>query len=385
MKIVYYSSLPFTDCDFPLIKGLQEEHEIYYVLPINSFQLKSSLINIRKQIKKTGIFNANIYKEFNFYSKYLNLEKVFILNRPHKSVYHIKNIILIIQFIYFLFKIKPQIIHFTLPPNNLELLLYLFFRKKMVLTLHDPFLHSGEKNITREFYRKIAFKLIPKIILLNQSQKIDFIKHYKISTKKIFINQLGNYECINLFLNTQQKKNEQQIIFFGRISPYKGIEYLCEAMVEVHKILPDLKCVIAGSGKYYFDISKYQNLKYILIYNRYIGMDELAKLINNSLFTVCPYTDATQSGVIQTSLALNIPIMATKVGGLGEKIKNGHNGILIEEKCNSKVLADSIISLVRNHSLRETMKENIKKDNKDGESSWKQICKKYINIYNYSV
>ena len=38
---------------------------------------------------------------------------------------------------------------------------------------------------------------------------------------------------------------------------------------------------------------------------------------------MCPYTDATQSGVVYSSFALNTPVIATNVGGLSEMIDDG--------------------------------------------------------------
>lgn len=49
-------------------------------------------------------------------------------------------------------------------------------------------------------------------------------------------------------------------------------------------------------------------------------------------FMVCPYTDATQSGVIMSSFTFGTPVIATKVGGLPEMLGNGKYGMLVKEK-----------------------------------------------------
>ena len=112
------------------------------------------------------------------------------------------------------------------------------------------------------------------------------------------------------------EKKENYVLFFGRISPYKGVEYLFRAMERVHKVHPNVKVIVAGSGEMYFDASEYEKYEYVKIVNRFIELDELADLIRGALFTVCPYTDATQSGVVYSSFALNTPVIATNVGGL---------------------------------------------------------------------
>ena len=74
---------------------------------------------------------------------------------------------------------------------------------------------------------------------------------------------------------------EIHIIFCSSdgLSPYKGIEFLTEAMIKVHEVIPDATLTIAGGGKLYFNFQKYSNLKYINLINRYVDMEELAHLL----------------------------------------------------------------------------------------------------------
>ncbi|MEI2749884.1 MAG: glycosyltransferase [Ferruginibacter sp.] len=53
-------------------------------------------------------------------------------------------------------------------------------------------------------------------------------------------------------------------------------------------------------------------------------------MIENSKFIVCPYRDATQSGVLMTSYAAGKMVLATNVGSFPEYIQDGVNGLLAE-------------------------------------------------------
>ena len=169
-------------------------------------------------------------------------------------------------------------------------------------------------------------------------------------------------------------------MFFGRISPYKGIEYLCEAMRIVRQAVPDAILTIAGGGKMYFDIEPYKQLGYIEVINHYVGMEELAELLSRCTLSVCPYTDATQSGVIMTSFSLCKPIVATNVGGLGEMIDEGKSGLLVPPK-DSKALADAIIELLIDKKKLTNMSEYIRQEYEQGDRSWNAIADKYIDYY----
>ena len=57
--------------------------------------------------------------------------------------------------------------------------------------------------------------------------------------------------------------------------------------------------------------------------------DELSALIQESSFVVCPYKDATQSGVVMSAYALKKPVIATRVGGLVEMVEDKKTGLLV--------------------------------------------------------
>ena len=396
MKILYYSTLPFTDCDFPLIREYQKRGvECKYMLSLLCTKLSGGLFKINEQILESNIIEGKRYKEFEPYKEYIDLSDIYVFNRIKRGL-HPCTILLYIKLVFFIWKFKPDVIHITHPLWGAEILLYIF-ASKIVLTVHDPFLHSGEENSTEQKARRIAFSLCKKLILLNNKQKENFISKYKIKKEKVFVNSLGVYDCLNIMIREndwgssekfrgnlqviQDSPNYKYILMFGRISPYKGIHVLCKAMQIVGERYPDIRCIIAGSGKIYFDFSPYENEKNINLINKYIQTDELVHLIKGSLFTVCPYKDATQSGVIFSSFALNKPVVASNVGALGDSVKEGITGLLVQPN-DPRQLAEAIIKMINSPSLISSMEKNIKYIYGKGEGSWTSIASKYISIYN---
>lgn len=279
----------------------------------------------------------------------------------------------------FIKKINPDVIHLLGHLDTFNTILYRF-RSKMVLTRHDPFPHTGENNVRNTFFRNLAMKLTPKFVLLNEVQKENFKKLFQVKDSQILINKIGRFDYLDLWRNKMHNVKGHNVLFFGRISPYKGIEYLCKAMVKVKEQVPDATLTIAGGGKMYFDITPYQNLEWVKFTNRYVGMEELTGLLQNCVLTVCPYTDATQSGVIMTSYSLCKPVVATDVGGLGEMVEDGKTGLLVPPK-DVDALADAIIDLLEDDAKREKMADSIQNDYFVGDKSWNTIAEKYIEFY----
>lgn len=383
MKIIYLSQAYFADCDFPLIREFQQQgFDVEYYIPIASYNLRSTLLDLKELYPHTGIYPASLYEGFRIYENELDLSKVFVVNQKHKQKYHPLNLLLMLRLVLRIISKNPDVIHLTLQPSLMLKLLYLV-KRKIVLTVHDPFTHTGRISKKDERDRLIAFKNIDKFILLNNKQVDRFSQYYNIPAKKIFISKLGMYDSITRIAPAPIQIKKPYILYFGLIAEYKGVEYLLEAMKMVHDKFPKVKLIIAGGGKYYFDTKPYENLDYVEIWNRYIGISELAGLLHGCLFSVCPYKDATQSGVVQTAFSMDVPLIVTNVGALPEAVDDGKTGLVVKP-CSSSDLAFAINKLLGDESLRNAMISNIKKIWKD-RMSWDKIVENYYNCYKTTV
>ena len=382
MDIVFYSSIFFSDCEFSLRREYQAKGiNVTYFIQIVDGRQCGGLLDLRSYKLPPGIYPALNFKEMKVYEGYINLSNVYFVWRS-PNLKDLKNWKVYWRLTQMIRKISPHIVHIAGELGVSESLLYLF-RKKMVQTVHDPFMHSGEESRLAEIKRRISFRIVRKLVLLNEKQKNDFIKEYGVPSCNIYINRLGVYTALN-YLSACQHKNdvskEKYILFFGHISQYKGIDTLCEAMMKIHEVIPDLKCVIAGKGDLYFDYSAYKDCDYIILKNHFIDTVELVSLIENSVFTVCPYKDATQSGVVSSSFALAKPVLATNVGGLGESVLDGITGRLISPN-NSNLLSETIVDMIQHEDLLISYSKNIKTIFWEGNKSWSAIADKYIQIY----
>ena len=380
MKIAYISASFFADVDFSYLKELRKKEDLYYLINLCPNELNSTIINIKKIYPKTGIFKASLaYKEFEAFKEYIDLDKTYVINRVSIKNYSISNLLLQLKLFFFLLKLKVDVIHTTYFYKLPEFLLY-FFRKKTILTVHDPFPHVGEDGFRRQLYMKIETRLLSNFILLNSRQKDKFICRYKLQKKNVFISHLGVYDVLQAIPPMPLNEEKDYILFFGRISPYKGLEILFPAMKIVHEKCPDLKLIVAGGGNYYFDIEEYKKLGYMDIRNRFIPNEELVALIKSSIFVVCPYTDATQSGVFMSAFTFCKPVISSNAGGLSEAMHDGRVGTIVQ-KGSVEELAAGIISLYENKEKLDIYKKNIYELYYDGSYSWEKITEEMQRFY----
>lgn len=285
----------------------------------------------------------------------------------------------------FLNREKYDTIHF----NGTSLLFYLLklfcWKTPFVLTTHDPTPHTGENTLNFKIHQFLLKhqKSIQHIVHSFSMSKMFRAKYPQISSKNIHVIYYGLHDWLKKY-KFESKHNKDQIIFFGRISQYKGIEYLVEAAKVIRKKIPNLNVIIAGNGEYYFDISAIRNDSTFKVINRYIPNEELVQLLNESEIVVCPYTDATQSGVVMTAFTLNKPVVATRVGGLPEMIKDGKTGVLVCPK-DSLDLANAIVDLLTDGKKIQILRDNIKQFYKNGCFSWKTIAEQTIHVYEKAI
>jgi glycosyltransferase involved in cell wall biosynthesis len=126
------------------------------------------------------------------------------------------------------------------------------------------------------------------------------------------------------------KKN---ILFFGFIRDYKGLDLLLEAAA----LLPaDYTVIVAGEvygsfDKYAALIEKLGLQQTVALFNQYIGDEEVPLYFGASDVCVLPYRSATQSGITSMAMHFAVPVIATNVGGLSELVHHEKSGLIVPQ------------------------------------------------------
>lgn len=108
------------------------------------------------------------------------------------------------------------------------------------------------------------------------------------------------------------------LLFFGRISAYKGLDVLLDAMPLVWARRPDVPLTIAGEG----DLPSHPALadRRTRLLAGHVPEAELPALLASATCVVLPYRQASQSGVGSLARQHGRAVVATRVGGLPELV-----------------------------------------------------------------
>jgi glycosyltransferase involved in cell wall biosynthesis len=112
------------------------------------------------------------------------------------------------------------------------------------------------------------------------------------------------------------------------------------------------------------------------LFNNYISDDEVGTYFSAADVCMLPYKGATQSGITAISHHFDLPIIATDVGGLKEKIRHNETGLIVDKPKGS--LISNEISRYFLNDLKALFSENIRAEKQDG--SWGDFAKRILEF-----
>ena len=153
----------------------------------------------------------------------------------------------------------------------------------------------------------------------------------------------------------------KNILFFGLIRTYKGLDILLEAF---GKLSEDYQLIIAGEpygsfDKYQQIIDRLPNRDRIRMNLKYIKDSEVKDYFSAADLAVLPYRSATQSGISSVSYHFEVPMIVTDTGGLRETIGDRGTGIVADE-CTPECILKEILRFFSDEELRKECIRNIR-------------------------
>jgi glycosyltransferase involved in cell wall biosynthesis len=169
-----------------------------------------------------------------------------------------------------------------------------------------------------------------------------------------------------------------KLMFLGRISPFKGLHLLVEALIGLGADAIELS--IYGNS----EVGDYEsNLRRITIGManvHWLGKLNQSEVINtignHDVLCLCSTFSEMSPLVIQEAKAAGIPVLASNVYGNAEQIKDGVDGLLFDFN-NVESLQKQIKRLIHDRNLLEHLKSNISKPR-----SFEEVGKEYLRLYN---
>jgi len=144
----------------------------------------------------------------------------------------------------------------------------------------------------------------------------------------------------------------------GRAVPVKGWDVVIRASAEVHRLFPNAHIAFVGSTTSPEETDFFEKLAGLLRESNgsdhihFLGhRDDIPGILKASDVFILPSRSEGMPAALIEAMAAGLPCVAAKVGGIPEVITHGEDGLLFERE-NAEQLAECVIGLIRNQSLR---------------------------------
>jgi len=248
-----------------------------------------------------------------------------------------------------------MIVHCSESSNSLPL-----FRKKVNISFPIPSRYSFKKRFLRGF----TFRLLSRILFVNNMTRKSYLSLYRVSKKKRFT--IYNGVDMTRFLILREERlsvrnslginsHEILILAMGNLTEVKGYSYLFKAIHQLRQKGIDVNCIVAGEGELKEKLEDQISCLSLKGHARLLGYrDDIPLLLAASdIYCMPSLSEGLPYGLLE-AIASGTPVIASNVGGIPEVIKNGHEGLLVPPK-NVQKLTEAIEMLVKDENLRRRM------------------------------
>ena len=215
--------------------------------------------------------------------------------------------------------------------------------------------HVGGKRLAKPYLRKIH----GRIAVSETARKFidsNFPGDYEIIPNGIQVDNFGP----NIKPFKHLKDGKLNILFLGRLDKRKGLKYLLGAYSRLKWDWPSTRLIVVGPGNPDMDsqhIIGERNLQDVMFVGG-VSEEDKARYFSTADVYCSPATGKESFGIVLLeAMASGAPIVASRIEGYSDVIKDGYNGVLVPPK-NEGALANTIEQLLRDKALRTSLSCN---------------------------
>lgn len=207
-----------------------------------------------------------------------------------------------------------------------------------------------EDNTLKRSVTKFMLRRVNSIIVHSEQEKVTA---QALNPRALVVKQLLPLFRYDTPAVEGRDPHTLELLFFGFVRPYKGLDTLLKAMA----LLRNHAIRLTIAGEFWHDKNNYIELidslgiqEYVNIIDRYVSDNDMATHFSQADLVVLPYKQTITSGIIATAYGFGKPVLATNVGGFYEIIREGVTGKLVPPD-DPQSFAEGILWFLRNRQI----------------------------------
>ncbi len=273
---------------------------------------------------------------------------------------------------------RPDIIQVENRPKWVPRLKRRFPGTKVWLSLHSTTFITGAR--LGKFQRRVCLQAADRIVVNSDYLKTYIASRLPQTSGKIRVNHLGveanrfpgrsTLEGMALRAIGRLEHGwvgRKIVLFVGRLVPQKGVHHLLSAVPAIVRHHPDALIVVVGSAMYgSHRLTKYsrslhrqaKRWRKHVHFEPYVPHNEIPRWFAMADLVVVPSIGNEAFGLVNVeAMAAELPVVATRAGGMKEIVADGETGYLVakEQPLIVRELALRVTELLGDESLRHAM------------------------------
>jgi glycosyltransferase involved in cell wall biosynthesis len=301
---------------------------------------------------------------------------------------------------------RPRVFH-VLWNNKFEhfdrtalMALYRALGRRVVLTAHNvnAAKRDGRDSTLNRLTLRTQYMLCDHIFVHTARMRDELSREFGVSDERVSVIPFGinNTTPVSSMTRDEARRRlhlgptDRVVLFFGQIAPYKGLEYLLDAVPMVVREVAGFRLLVAGKVKsgndsYWGAIQARMASPHIQAHLsariEHVPDDEVERYFKASDIVVIPYTDIYQSGVPFLAYSFGLPVIATDVGMLREDIVDGVTGMICPPR-DSHAIANAVVAYFQGdmYRNRDAIAETIRHIANE-RHSWADVAAITTNVY----
>lgn len=252
-------------------------------------------------------------------------------------------------------------------------------RIPMVSSIHDITPHPGERRPFERLKLGPLLRHSRAIFVHGDELRSQALARWNLPAERVTVLPMGFFNPLRPWASGVPE-NPFQVLFFGRLRAYKGLDVMLEAWPKVTAQAPQARLLVAGEG----DLNPYTARfaacgQSVEVRNTFLSEPECARLFETSAVVVAPYIEASQSGIVFLAASFGKPVVASRIGAIPEAVEDGIGGLLVPAG-DPGALAAALIRMLQEPETRKSMGRHAR-ENLDRNHGFEQTSRRLHAVY----
>jgi glycosyltransferase involved in cell wall biosynthesis len=255
--------------------------------------------------------------------------------------------------------------HWILPQGFNGVLTAKIFNVPHIVTVHGGDIF-GLQNPLLTNVKKVILKNVDAVTVNSSATKkaVDKVAPNLNSIHKIPMGISICEKAINSEVSAIRKKYKQSnaplLIFVGRVVDEKGVEELIRAVQIIKKVNSSITALIVGEGqdrRSLEELTQTLGLSNNIHFTGWIDPNLIHSYLSAGDIFIGPSRTEAQGLTFLEAMAAKIPVIATRIGGITDSVKDEQTGLLVDERSPDQI-ATAVLRLIDDSKLKDDIASN---------------------------